>query len=127
MNRQELLRELDLSTYIAFDFETTGLSSENDRIIEIAAIKFEGGEAVDKFVTLVNPERPIDPFITDITGISNAMVSDAPIERNIIDDIINFLEDFPLVAHNISFDISFLNLLEAICFICSLRCRISSG
>ena len=47
MNRQELLRELDLSTYIAFDFETTGLSSENDRIIEIAAIKFEGGEAVE--------------------------------------------------------------------------------
>ena len=108
---KELLRELDLSTYIAFDFETTGLSSENDRITEIAAIKFEGGEAVDKFVTLVNPERPIDPFITDITGISNAMVSDAPIERNIVDDIINFLEDFPLVAHNISFDISFLNLL----------------
>ena len=111
MNRQELLRELDLSTYIAFDFETTGLSSENDRIIEIAAIKFEGGEAVDRFVTLVNPERPIDSFITDITGISNAMVSDAPIERNIVDNIINFLEDFPLVAHNISFDISFLNLL----------------
>lgn len=111
MNRQELLRKLDLSTYIAFDFETTGLSPENDRIIEIAAIKFEGGEAVDRFVTLVNPERQIDSFITDITGISNAMVSDAPVEQNIIDDIIDFLEDHPLVAHNISFDITFLNNL----------------
>lgn len=109
MTTPELLRALDLSTYIAFDFETTGLSPENDRIIEIAAIKFEGGEAVDRFVTLVNPERQIDPFITDITGISNAMVSDAPIEENIIDDILEFLEDHPLVAHNISFDINFLN------------------
>lgn len=111
MTQQELLHELDLSTYIAFDFETTGLSVENDRIIEIAAIKFEGGEAVDRFVTLINPERPIESFITDITGISNAMVSDAPIESNIIDDILDFLEDHPLVAHNISFDISFLNAL----------------
>ena len=111
MAHKELLRKLDLSTYIAFDFETTGLSPENDRIIEIAAIKFEGGEAVDRFVTLVNPERPIDSFITDITGISNAMVSGAPVERNIVDDIIDFLEDFPLVAHNISFDINFLNNL----------------
>jgi len=111
MERKELLRKLDLSTYIAFDFETTGLSPENDRIIEIAAIKFEGGEAVDRFVTLVNPERQIDSFITDITGISNAMVSDAPVERNIVDDILDFMEDLPLVAHNISFDINFLNNL----------------
>ncbi len=111
MERKELLRKLDLSTYIAFDFETTGLSPENDRIIEIAAIKFEGGEAVDRFVTLVNPERQIDSFITDITGISNAMVSDAPVERNIVDDILDFMEDYPLVAHNISFDINFLNNL----------------
>lgn len=111
MERKELLRKLDLSTYIAFDFETTGLSPENDRIIEIAAIKFEGGEAVDRFVTLVNPERQIDSFITDITGISNAMVSDAPVECNIVDDILDFMEDYPLVAHNISFDINFLNNL----------------
>ena len=111
MEQKELLRILDLSTYIAFDFETTGLSLESDRIIEIAAIKFEGGVAVDRFVTLVNPERQIDSFITDITGISNAMVSDAPVEGNIVDDILDFMEDFPLVAHNISFDINFLNNL----------------
>ncbi|MCH7613271.1 MAG: hypothetical protein IIB45_07930 [Candidatus Marinimicrobia bacterium] len=111
MNQSELLRLLDLSTYIAFDFETTGLSPENDRIIEIAAIKFEGGVAVDRFVTLVNPERPIDSFITEITHISNAMVSDAPVEANIIDNLLDFLEDIPLVAHNISFDISFVKIL----------------
>jgi len=111
MNQSELLRLLDLSTYIAFDFETTGLSHENDRIIEIAAIKFEGGEAVDRFVTLVNPERPIDSFITEITNISNSMVSNSPVEMDIIDDLLDFLGDIPLVAHNTSFDISFVKTL----------------
>jgi len=111
MKPSDVLRILDLSTYIAFDFETTGLSPDQDRIIEIAAIKFEGGKAVDRFVTLVNPERPIDAFITEITNISNAMVADAPIERNIIDNLLEFLEDYPLIAHNISFDIHFLKNL----------------
>ena len=67
MEIKKLLNQLGLSEYIAFDFETTGLSSDDDRIIEIAAIKFIDGNPVDRFVTLVNPQRPIDPFITDIT------------------------------------------------------------
>ena len=113
MEIPQLLRCLGLSDYIAFDFETTGLSPKDDRIIEIAAIKFVDGNPVDRFVTLINPERPIDPFITDITGIADDMVRDKPIESDIIDEFLEFLTDLPLVAHNISFDKSFLDALCA--------------
>ena len=112
MEIKKLLNQLGLSEYIAFDFETTGLSSDDDRIIEIAAIKFIDGNPVDRFVTLVHPQRPIDPFITDITGISDKMVKEEPIELDVLDDFLEFLSDLPLVAHNISFDKSFL---DAIC------------
>ncbi len=111
MEIKKLFNQLGLSEYIAFDFETTGLSSDYDRIIEIAAIKFIDGNPVDRFVTLVNPQRPIDPFITDITGISDKMVKKEPIELDILDDFLEFLSDLPLVAHNISFDKSFLDAL----------------
>ncbi len=111
MELPQLLRCLGLSDYIAFDFETTGLSPEDDKIIEIAAIKFVNGNLADRFVKLINPERPIDPFITDITGISDNMVRDKPIESDIIDEFLEFLSDLPLVAHNISFDKSFLDAL----------------
>ena len=67
MDKKELFEHLGLSEYIAFDFETTGLNANEDRIIEIAAIKFHNGDPVDRFITLINPERSIDPFITDIT------------------------------------------------------------
>ena len=98
MEIKKLLNQLDLSEYIAFDFETTGLSPDDDRIIEIAAIKFIDGNPVDRFVTLVNPQRPIDPFITDITGISDKMVKEEPIELDVLDDFLEFLSDLPLVA-----------------------------
>ena len=111
MDKKELFEHLGLSEYIAFDFETTGLNPNEDRIIEIAAIKFHNGDPVDRFITLINPERSIDPFITDITGISDNMVKDEPIEFKILDDFLEFLSDFPLVAHNINFDKSFLDAL----------------
>jgi len=113
MEIPQLLRCLGLSDYIAFDFETTGLSPKDDRIIEIAAIKFVDGNPVDRFVTLINPGRTIDPFITDITGIADDMVRDKPIESDIISEFLEFLTDLPLVAHNISFDKSFLDALCA--------------
>ena len=67
----------------------------NDKIIEIAAIKFLNGDPVDRFVKLINPERPIDPFITDITGISDKMLKGQPIESEILDDFLEFLSDLP--------------------------------
>ena len=85
MDRKELLKTLNLSRFVAFDFETTGLDTNHDKIIEIAALRFEDGIITDRFVELVNPERPISRMITDITGISNKMVRNAPIEESIID------------------------------------------
>ena len=112
MELKTLLKKLNLSTFIAFDFETTGLDQQNDRIIEIAAIRFVQGKSQDRFVKLVNPGRPISKFITDITGISNAMVSDAPSENDIVKDFLNFLGSDPLVAHNTPFDVGFLKELN---------------
>ncbi len=112
MNHSKLLDLLNLKSFIAFDFETTGLSSEDDRLIEIAAIRFENGVAAERFVTLVNPGRDITPEIADITGITNAMVKNAPAEDAVVDEFIDFLGDAPLVAHNIPFDIAFLKALR---------------
>lgn len=109
MDRKTLLSELNLHTFIAFDFETTGLDPGRDRIIEIAAIKFEEGEPRDRYVTLVNPEMSIPSFITGITGISNDMVVDAPKEEQIVESFLKFIGNAPMVAHNTPFDVSFLN------------------
>ena len=111
MERKELLELLNLSTFIAFDFETTGLDPNNDKIIEIAAIRFKHGEITDRFVSLVNPEFDIPHLITEITGISNSMVFKAPKEAEIVDSFLTFLGDSPLVAHNIHFDEQFLSNL----------------
>jgi len=111
LKNKEILKNLNLSSFVAFDFETTGLDPLRDRIIEVAAIRFEDGIISERFVTLVNPERNIPTMITEITGISNSMVQDAPKEGMIIDDLLNFLDDDPLVAHNINFDHSFLKQL----------------
>ena len=111
MNRSEILNSLNLSRFTAFDFETTGLDPLFDRIIEIAAIRFEDGIITDRYVTLVNPENPIPAMITDITGISNEMVRAKPTEESVIDDFLDFLGDDPLVAHNIGFDEQFLTQL----------------
>ena len=111
MERKELLKTLNLSCFTAFDFETTGLDPLNDRIIEVAAIRFEDGVITDRFVHLINPERPIPAMITEITGISDSMVRKAATEEMIIDDFLFFLGEHPLVAHNIHFDEQFLSQL----------------
>ena len=111
MEKKDLLKNLNLSTFVAFDFETTGLDPYHDKIIEIAAIRFDDGEISDRFVTLINPQRNIPAKITEITGISNSMVSSAPDEKLVIDDLLKFLANKPLVAHNIHFDESFLKQL----------------
>ena len=109
MDRIKLLEVLELSSFTAFDFETTGLDSKNDKVIEVAAIRFENGKITDKYVQLINPEKNISSMITRLTGISNKMVKSCPTEEMIIDDLLGFLGDLPLVAHNISFDQKFLS------------------
>ena len=111
MDRSELLSLLKLDRFIAFDFETTGLQVETDRAIEVAAIMFIDGKPEEKFVTLINPQIPISDLIADITGITNEMVTEAPLEKEIIDDLFEFLGDYPIVAHNTPFDLSFLRAM----------------
>lgn len=95
-------------TYIALDLETTGFEAENDQVIEIAAIKFKGKEIIGTFETLVNPHFPIPAMVSHITGITQEDVAHAPEFSEIKDKLIEFLGDFPIIGHNIDFDLTFL-------------------
>lgn len=94
--------------YIVFDIETTGLSTEWDEIIEIAAIKIINGIPAEKFSSLIKPENPISDFITELTGISNDMVSDAPPVEEVLPKFLDFVGDSILVGHNVNFDVNFI-------------------
>ncbi len=99
----------DDADFTVFDFETTGVSSENDRIIEIGAVRCKNGEIVDRFSKFVNPERLIPGKIVQLTNITQDMVENEPTEDVIIPEFIDFIGDSVLVAHNASFDVGFLN------------------
>lgn len=105
--------DIVLSCYIAFDFETTGFSNYNDRIIEIGAVYFENGVPVKTFGTLVNPGMLISPAASSVNGITDAMVEDAPNDEQAAAQFADFLGEammgnIPLVAHNAKFDLGFL-------------------
>lgn len=95
-------------TFVVFDLETTGFSPQNDRIIEIGAVKVKAGEVVDTFSTFVNPSIPIPHRIENLTGISDSMVLDAPFITEVLTKFESFCDGAPYVAHNASFDMSFL-------------------
>ena len=100
------LREL---SYVVVDTETTGGRSWlGDRITEIAAVVVRGGEIVEVYETLVNPQRSIPPFITSLTNITWDMVKDAPTFDRIAPDVLRVLEGNVFVAHNVGFDWRFL-------------------
>ncbi len=96
-----------IKTYVAFDLETTGLSPEMDEIIEIGALKVIDGKVADRFMEFVKPEKPISSKITEITGITNEMVSGARKTEDIIKEFVEFCENHVLVGHNIMFDYKF--------------------
>ncbi|HHT7238616.1 MULTISPECIES: 3'-5' exonuclease [Bacillus] len=94
--------------YVVIDFETTGFNPYNDKIIQVAAVKYHNHELVDQFVSYVNPERPIPSRITSLTGITNYRVSDAPTIEEVLPLFLAFLHTNVIVAHNASFDMRFL-------------------
>lgn len=102
-------RNLFETDFVVFDLETTGAKCPPCRVTEIGAYRVRNGKIVDEFQTLVNPETPIPPFITQLTGISDAMVRNAPKFRVIAADFLDFIGDAVLVAHNAHFDMRFLN------------------
>jgi ATP-dependent DNA helicase DinG len=93
---------------VAIDIETTGLDPQNDAITEIGAVCFNGHRIESEWSTLVNPGRPIPPFVTQLTGITNEMVRAAPPIKAVIQDLANFVGNAPVLGHNIAFDLSFL-------------------
>ncbi len=102
-------RELLATEFVVFDLETTGAKAPPCRITEIGAYRVRNGAVTEKFETLVNPEMPIPWFITNLTGISDAMVAEAPVFADVAHDFLNFIGDSILVAHNSGFDMRFLN------------------
>ena len=90
--------------YAILDIETTGGQFNEEGITEIAIYKFDGHEVIDQFISLVNPEKPIQPFVVKLTGINNAMLRSAPKFYEIAKRIIEITQDCILVAHNTSFD-----------------------
>ncbi len=90
--------------YAILDIETTGGKYNEEGITEIAIYKFDGLQVVDQFISLVNPERPIQPFVANLTGINNDMLRNAPKFYEVAKRIVEITEDCVVVAHNASFD-----------------------
>ncbi len=108
MSEDRLLLE---TTFVILDLETTGGSPSNSKITEIGAVKVRGGEVIGEFQSFVNPEMVIPPFITVLTGITDAMVATAPTIGEVFFSLLEFIgspTNSVLVAHNAPFDIGFL-------------------
>lgn len=95
-------------SFIVFDLETTGGNPDKNGITEIAAVIWENGQIVDKFCSLVNPRIPIPPIVRKMTGITNAMVKDAPLIEEIMPKFVEFIGNRILVSHNTIGDMKFL-------------------
>ena len=102
-------RRMPLSDeFVAFDLETTGLSSENDVITEFGAVIYRNGEMTERFQAFVNPHRLLTPENTELTGITDDMLRDAPDIEEVLPKFLEFCGDRPLAAHNADFDVGFI-------------------
>ena len=95
--------------FVVLDTETTGLRPGPNRVIEIAGIRLRNGEVINSFQSIVNPKRRLPPFIVQFTGITQAMVNEAPTAEQVMPDFLQFIERACLVGHNVGFDIGFLS------------------
>ena len=99
------------NTYVVFDFETTGFNAGGkDQIIEVGAVLLKDGKIIDKFSELIDPNRELPKKITEITGITDEMLKGKDSEEVVIKRFIEWYKDYPMVAHNAKFDISFLEM-----------------
>ena len=96
--------------FVAFDIECTGLYSDRDRMTEIGAVIFSGGEIKDTFNTFVDPQMPIPPEIVKLTGITDADVAGAPSEADAMRAFLEFAGGRPIIAHNADFDVGFMHV-----------------
>lgn len=94
--------------FVAIDVETTGLSPFANELIEVSAIKYKGNKKIDTFSTLIKPKVEIPYYITKITGITNDMVKSAPGVEEVMPELIRFVGEYALVAHNANFDYKFI-------------------
>ena len=98
-----------VSDYVIYDLETTGVSTKEDAVVEISAVRVMGGAVVDEYTSLVNPGRPIPAHATNVNGITDEMVADAPTFDVVLKEFLEFVGDMILVGHNINtFDMKFL-------------------
>lgn len=97
-----------MDSIVALDIETTGLDPQKDAIIEIGAVRFNDKRIEDEWSSLINPGRKIPPFITQLTGINDHMVLEAPSIQNVLTELRHFVGDLSILGHNVGFDLSFL-------------------
>lgn len=108
-----MIKDITLTqdTYVVFDFETTGLyPNSGDSIIEIGAVKISNGKIISRFDELINPEKLLNEEIIKITGINNDMLKNMRGEKEVVETFMKWVGDYPMVAHNAKFDISFLEM-----------------
>lgn len=98
----------ELKDYVVLDLETTGLDPRWDEIIEVGALRVRQGEVCESFTSLVKPRNEIDEFITELTGITNEMVEDAPPIGEVLPKLRAFIGQDTVVGHNVNFDVNFL-------------------
>lgn len=94
--------------YTVIDLETTGLDPQYCEIIEVAAVKCRNGQEVSRFQSLVKPVCEVDEFITELTGISNKMLADAPPLARVFPEFLGYVGDDIVVGHNVNFDVNFI-------------------
>lgn len=97
-----------VDSYVSIDLETTGLNPKRDKIIEIGAVKVINGIKTDSFLTFINPARKLDQTIIGLTGIRDEDLAGAPYIDSVLPELMDFLEDLPLLGHSILFDYSFI-------------------
>jgi len=97
-----------IKNFVALDVETTGLSSHTDKIIEIGLVRVRDGVEKECFSSLIQPGKRISSYITALTGITNAMLADAPVMDEILSGALDFIGNDIIVGHNVNFDLGFM-------------------